>query len=95
MARPKPAIPVNIPFHVRITEGEARAIEALIEAYVETNRKHGKLVDRTKITWFRSLVHTLAGQAGIPIVEAPPGEAVVSAKGRNDGADVEQQRRPS
>ena len=81
MARPKPASPVNIPFHARITQGEDRAIEALIDAWVETNRKHGKIVDRTKNTWFRSLVHTLAAQAGIPIVEAPAGEASSPAKG--------------
>jgi hypothetical protein len=80
MARPKPAIPVNIPFHVRITHGEDRALEALIDNWAETNRKHGKIVDRTKNTWFRSLLHTLAAQAGIPIVEPSPGEAAGPTK---------------
>jgi hypothetical protein len=72
MARPKPAIPVNVPFHVRVTAGEDQAIEALIEAWAETNQRHGRIVDRTKNAWFRSLVHTLAAQAGIDIKEPEP-----------------------
>jgi hypothetical protein len=67
-----------------VTAGEDKAIESLIEAWAEMNQRHGRIVDRTKNAWFRSLVHTLAAQAGIDVKE--PASSALDTPASNEAA---------
>ena len=73
MARPKPAIPVDVVFSVRTTRGERFAIDALVKDWTAKREEAlgMPLPADSLTTWFRATVRKLAAEQGIPLAELP------------------------
>ncbi len=75
MARPKPTIPVDVPFYARTTRGERAALEAALakrSARLSATDPAAPPIDFVR--WFRLVVSDFAREEGVAIVEpgAPP-----------------------
>jgi hypothetical protein len=77
MARPKPAVPVDVPFYARTTRGERDAIDALLAkrtAKVREVEPNARPLDL--VGWFRGLVQRECEAEGIAITEPEAPEPV-------------------
>jgi len=65
MPRPKPKVPVDVPFYARTTQGEREALNAILE------RRHTEdpVTAHDLVTWLRRAIRREAEELGIPIVE--------------------------
>lgn len=73
MPRPKPAVPVDVAFHVRTTraEAEAEALAQLIRRWGEKLAAQGVPIIPDKTSWFRTLIRKLAADESIPVNDPP------------------------
>ena len=80
MARPKPTVPVDVPFYARTTKGERAAIEALLAKRTARVREVEPTAPALDLVgWFRGLVHREAKEEGVAIVEPEAPAAKSSA----------------
>jgi hypothetical protein len=70
MPRPKPDVPVDVPFHARTTRGERDALETLLARKTERLRAvEPTAPGMDMVGWFRSVLRREAAAEGITITE--------------------------
>jgi hypothetical protein len=75
MPRPAPAVPVNVAFYARTTQGERDALAALLEKKTQRMRAVEPTAPAMDMVgWFRAILRREAEAEGIAIIEpgAPP-----------------------
>jgi hypothetical protein len=85
MARLKAAIPVNVAFATRTTQGERDAINEMVDRWVAKRAEESGLPSAGDGlgTWFRAMVRQMAKDQGIAIVEPEaPAEEKPATKSR-------------
>lgn len=78
MARVRAPVPTPVNFHARITAGEGRAVEVMIQRHGAELAKLGAGSGGNAAAWFRAMVRRMAAEQGVAIVEdevVPPAEA--------------------
>jgi hypothetical protein len=75
MARARAPVPTPVNFHARITAGEGRAVEVMIQRHGEELAKLGAGSGGNAAAWFRAMVRRMAAEQGIVIVETEAGSS--------------------